>query len=126
MQVLGYPFSGGQPRPGVDEGPEALVDAGLVDQLTALGWNVVFDAAGAAEVRAIASDSADTDADIGKMHRPRAVSAVNERVSEDVSRIIERGNLPLTLGGDHSLVSREQGWEGGREGRGGDEEAGKR
>lgn len=81
--------------------------AGLLDQLAALGWDVVFNEASINEVREMACSDAETDADIGKMHCPRAVSAVNERVSEDVASIIERGHLPLTLGGDHSLVSQQ-------------------
>jgi arginase len=103
----------------VDQGPEALVEAGLLAQLHSLGWHVNFNAEGVEQVRAIALDDNDTDADIGKIKRPRAVSAVNERVSEDVARIIQKGHLPLTLGGDHSLVSGvEAGVEGRGEGRG--------
>lgn len=45
------------------------------------------------------------DADIGKIKNPRAVSAVNDRIADDVAAIAGRGALPLTLGGDHSLVS---------------------
>jgi arginase family enzyme len=55
------------------------------------------------EVRALVE--VPDDADIGKIHKPRAVSAINERVADDVAAIQERGALPLTLGGDHSLVS---------------------
>lgn len=80
--------------------------AGLVDQLSALGWNVEFNPKAVQEVRDIAMCDEEADADIGKIHKPRAVSSVNERVAEDVGRIIQRGALPLTLGGDHSLVSK--------------------
>lgn len=112
--MVGYPFSGGQPRPGVDEGPEALVEAGLLDQIAALGWVVEFNKAAIAEVRELAMADSETDADVGKLHRPRAVSAVNQRVAQDVSDIIERGAMPLTLGGDHSLVSGDNGAGGSR------------
>jgi arginase len=39
------------------------------------------------------------------MKKPRLVSAVCERVGEKVGEIAKKGWLPLTLGGDHSLVS---------------------
>ena len=39
------------------------------------------------------------------MKKPRLVSAVCEKVSTEVGRISQKGWLPLTLGGDHSLVS---------------------
>lgn len=101
--MLGYPFSGGQPKGGVDEGPERIIQAGLLDQLTALGWNVSYNDKSIADVKELAKQ--EDDADIGKIHKPRAVSAVNERVADDVAAIQARGALPLTLGGDHSLVS---------------------
>ncbi len=45
------------------------------------------------------------DPDIGNMKKPRLVSAVCERVKDKVHANAEKGFLPLTLGGDHSLVS---------------------
>lgn len=44
------------------------------------------------------------DPDIGRMKKPRLVSAVCERVGKQVGDIAKKGWLPLTLGGDHSLV----------------------
>lgn len=74
-----------------------------MDQLSALGWNVSFNQQSLNDVRELANQT--DDSDIGKIHKPRTVSAVNERVADDVAAIQERGALPLTLGGDHSLVS---------------------
>jgi arginase family enzyme len=53
------------------------------------------------------------DPDIGRMKKPRLVSAVCERVGKQVGDIAKKGWLPLTLGGDHSLVCQSywQGWE---------------
>ncbi len=44
------------------------------------------------------------DEDIGNMKKPRLVSAVCERVRDKVKGNAEKGWLPVTLGGDHSLV----------------------
>ncbi|GFZ51896.1 Arginase [Saitozyma sp. JCM 24511] len=44
------------------------------------------------------------DPDIGKMKKPRLVSAVCERVAKEVGEAAAQGALPLTLGGDHSLI----------------------
>jgi len=44
-----------------------------------------------------------SDPDIGRMKKPRLVSAVCERVAGKVQEIADKGWLPLTLGGDHSL-----------------------
>jgi len=37
LAIVGCPFSGGQPRAGVDKGPIHLVHAGLTEQLERLG-----------------------------------------------------------------------------------------
>ena len=36
--MIPVPFCGGQPRKGVEHGPEALMKAGLQNQLETLGW----------------------------------------------------------------------------------------
>ena len=93
-----------QGRPGVDAGPIALVKAGLVDQLKSLDWNVDF--TGHQQFTEIVSAEAlANDSPIGKMKNPRTVSAVTKRVAEIVAREAKSGKVPLTLGGDHSLVS---------------------
>ncbi|KAK7694014.1 hypothetical protein QCA50_003590 [Cerrena zonata] len=87
------------PRPGVDRGPIHLVEAGLPQQLTELGWKVEFDGHHQFE-----SVSAENDPPIGKLKNPRLVSNVCKAVAEAVGGHIKKGQLPLTLGGDHSLV----------------------
>ncbi|ETW86170.1 hypothetical protein HETIRDRAFT_380456 [Heterobasidion irregulare TC 32-1] len=99
VAVVGCPFSGGQHRAGVDKGPIDLVDAGLIQQLTDLGWNVQFD--GHHQFEDI---SAEADPPIGKLKNPRLVSKVTEAVAKAVGEHAKQGQLPLTLGGDHSLA----------------------
>ncbi|WRT68655.1 arginase [Kwoniella shivajii] len=126
--IVGCPFSGGQGRTGVDLAPNKLISAGLVDQLSSLGWEVHYNSQqkfldipynpiptssptapskgtetvnetdGQKEIQRLPDD------DIGKMKKPRLVSAVNQKVAEEVSEIAGKGWLPLTLGGDHSLA----------------------
>lgn len=88
-----------QPKVGVDEGPIHLVNAGLVEQLTELGWQVKFD--GHHQFEDI---SAESDPPIGKLKNPRLVSKVTEAVAKAVGGHAQQGQLPLTLGGDHSLA----------------------
>ncbi|QRW02176.1 agmatinase [Ceratobasidium sp. AG-Ba] len=99
VAIVGCPFSGGQPRAGVDRGPIHLVDAGLQQQLSELGWNVKFD--GHHQFEDI---DAQNDSPIGILKRPRLVSRVTQAVAEAVGAHAKRGELPLTLGGDHSLA----------------------
>ncbi|KAG6851284.1 hypothetical protein H0H93_011720 [Arthromyces matolae] len=92
-------YSGGQPKPGVDKGPIHLVEAGLIDQLTELGWKVRFD--GHHQFEEI---DALNDPPIGILKNPRLVSRVNQAVAKVVGEHARNGELPVTLGGDHSLA----------------------
>jgi len=76
------------------------VKAGLVSQLEALGWKVKFD--GHHQFEEI---NATDDPPIGILKNPRLVSRVTKSVADVVGAHIARGELPVTLGGDHSLVS---------------------
>lgn len=90
----------GQSRLGVDRGPIHLVEAGLLKQLTELGWQVKFD--GHHQFEEINTDN---DPPIGILKNPRLVSRVSRSVAEVVGSHVKSGELPVTLGGDHSLVS---------------------
>ncbi|KAJ9099297.1 hypothetical protein QFC21_004178 [Naganishia friedmannii] len=106
VAVVGCPFSGGQARPGVDLGPNALVEFGLLNQIKQLGWNVSYDGAkpfaDIAHTRHDADDAVDPPSH--NMKNARLVSAVCERLAEVVGQHAKRGELPVTVGGDHSLA----------------------
>ncbi|KAJ2927744.1 hypothetical protein H1R20_g9347, partial [Candolleomyces eurysporus] len=99
--IVGCPFSGGQPKAGVDEGPIRIVEAGIIPQLEDLGWKVKFD--GHHEFENI-SASLTSDPPIGKLKNPRLVSQVTEAVAKAVGAHVQNGELPVTIGGDHSLA----------------------
>jgi len=96
---VGCPFSGGQPKPGVDQGPIHLVNAGLVKQLEEIGWIVKFD--GHHQFEEV---SATSDPPIGILKNPRLVSKVSKAVAEAVGSHARKGEMPVTIGGDHSLA----------------------
>ncbi|CAG8483150.1 10692_t:CDS:2 [Paraglomus occultum] len=97
--VIGCPFSGGQPRRGVDLGPLRIIEYGLLEQLIDLGWEVEFDGH-----RNLEKLRPTYDPDIGKLKQPRFVSKVCREVSKTVESHVRKGQLALTLGGDHSLA----------------------
>ncbi|KAF5315775.1 hypothetical protein D9611_004812 [Ephemerocybe angulata] len=99
--IVGCPFSGGQPKAGVDRGPIHIVEAGIVQQLEGLGWKVKFD--GHHEFEDINS-SLTSDPPIGLLKNPRLVSRVTEAVAKVVGGHAQNGELPVTIGGDHSLA----------------------
>ncbi|KAL1922116.1 uncharacterized protein VTP21DRAFT_10758 [Calcarisporiella thermophila] len=97
--IVGVPFSGGQPKGGVEEGPVRLVEFGLIDQLKDLDWKVEFD--GHQDYTQLKPES---DPEIGNLKNPRYVSRVTQEVSRRVAAHAKKGNLVLTLGGDHSIA----------------------
>lgn len=101
VAIVGCPFSGGQPKAGVDRGPIQIVEAGIIEQLEGLGWAVKFD--GHHEFEGI-SASITSDPPIGILKNPRLVSRVTEAVANVVGGHAQKGELPVTIGGDHSLA----------------------
>ncbi|KAG0694338.1 Ureohydrolase [Suillus ampliporus] len=91
--ILGCPFSQttysltppSQPKLGVDKGPIHLVQTGLINQVEDLGWHTL-------------------EASIAKMKNPLFVAQVCESVASAVQGHTERGQLPVTFVGDHSLA----------------------
>lgn len=101
--VIGCPFSGGQPKAGVDTGPHHLIDFGLLDQIKGLGYDVSFGGHQQfAQVMTVMTN--EEDPDVGKLKRPKYVGNVTHAVSKAVEGKCRQGELALTLGGDHSLA----------------------
>lgn len=99
VAIVGCPFSGGQPRLGVDKGPIHMVEAGLVEQIAGLGWKAKFNGHHQFDGVTIQDDPP-----IGILKNPRLVSRVTEAVAKTVTEHALKGDLPVTLGGDHSLA----------------------
>lgn len=96
--IVGVPLAYGASMAGVDMGPAALRVAGLDERIAALGY----------EVR-----------DLGDLHVERArsipaagdklkhlieIKAACKELAQKVEEILDAGELPLILGGDHSIA----------------------
>lgn len=102
VSIVGCPFAAGQKKGGVDLGPRHIVDAGVVKQLSSLGWNVNFP--GHLPLDELTEQFASNDPVVGVVRNSRAVSAASKAVSDAVFSVEQQGQLALTLGGDHSLA----------------------
>jgi len=101
LGVVAVGFSGGQCKPGVEAAPSALIESGLLSQLRDdLGYDVHYDQ----KVHNYADIIPASDPDHRGMKKPRAVSAVTERLSQQVYNHAKEGKFVLTLGGDHSIA----------------------
>ncbi|KAL1987895.1 hypothetical protein VTN96DRAFT_1879 [Rasamsonia emersonii] len=103
LGVVAVGFSGGQCKPGVEAAPSALIASGLLDQLRDdLGYDVHYDSKVHNYTDIIPAP--DQDPEFRGMKKPRAVSAVTERLSQQVYEHAKEGKFVLTLGGDHSIA----------------------
>ncbi len=90
-----------QGKPGVDAAPTALISSGLLTQLEdELGYNVHHDDT----VHSYSEIIPKSDPPHRNMKRPLTVSAVTQRLSEQVYEHASKGRCALTLGGDHSIA----------------------
>lgn len=98
IAVIGAPLDLGAGRRGVDMGPSAIRYAGLEARLRALGYEVEDHGNVFAEV-AEAADEGDERA----RFLPQILESTS-RIAELVRMARKAGQLPLVLGGDHSVA----------------------
>ncbi|KAJ1726653.1 Arginase, catabolizes arginine to ornithine and urea [Coemansia biformis] len=98
--VTCVPFSGGQPKGGVDDGPVEMMRFGILDQLQGMGYQIEL----SNSMDKYRSMRPESDPPIGKMKNPRYVSMAARRVAEQVQEHCSNGRMAVTLGGDHSIA----------------------
>jgi arginase len=97
--IIGVSLDLGGNRRGVDMGPSAFRIAGLAERLSALGFPVVDEGdlvAPIPEVKALG--------DPAKKYM-REIAEVCVRLYATARAVLERGAIPIVLGGDHSLAA---------------------
>jgi len=99
VHIIGVPLDLGGNRRGVDMGPSAFRIAGLAERLASLGIPVVDEGDLVAPIPEIKSFG-----DPRKKYI-REIARVCERLYKSALGVLEKGGLPLVLGGDHSLAS---------------------
>lgn len=98
VSILGVPLAFGSGLAGVDIGPAALRVARLSQRIAQLG----FEVRDLGDLRVARPQSAGEQA--GKANYLNEVSAVCEELAIEVEKIMSAGELPLVLGGDHSIA----------------------
>ncbi|XP_063046610.1 arginase-1 [Engraulis encrasicolus] len=95
--IVGAPFWKGQPRAGVEEGPDLIRAAGLVEKLKGQGCTVK-------DYGNVTFEEVASDEPINGVKRPRAVGRANQTLANSVARVKRDGHTCVMLGGDHSLA----------------------
>src|SRR5215475_8399266 len=99
IRIIGVPLDLGQSRRGVDMGPSAMRVAGLESKLEAMGYDVID---GGNVPVAMLETEAEGDPNA------KYLTEITETCSaqaELVIKTLENGQIPLTLGGDHSIAA---------------------
>jgi arginase len=99
--MTGVAFSGGQPKQGVDLGPEYVLKAGLIQQLNAMNFNVILTDNKIHNYEELLPES---DEPVGIIKRPRTVGIVNKILATQVYHHVKMGRFALQIGGDHSMA----------------------
>jgi arginase len=99
LHLIGVSLDLGGNRRGVDMGPSAFRIAGLAERLTTLGMTVVDEGDVVAPIPEVKSFG-----DPRKKYI-REIARVCEKLYKTSLGALERGGLPLVLGGDHSLAA---------------------
>ncbi|MEQ1659587.1 MAG: arginase [Hylemonella sp.] len=97
IELIGVPCDAGASVAGARLGPGALREAGLVTRLRAQGCAVH-------DTGDLDGPSSPAQTVIEGYHNLAEVTAWNRTVHDAVTRALDRGRLPLLLGGDHSLA----------------------
>src|SRR5438067_7910211 len=98
VSVLGVPLSFGQSMAGVDMGPSAMRVAGLTKRIKKLGYKVKDQ--DDLEIEETQSTPAPTE----KLKYLSEIYEVCERLAIEIEKIVDAGELPITIGGDHSIA----------------------
>jgi arginase len=99
VHIIGVSLDLGGNRRGVDMGPSAFRIAGLTERLASLGITVVDEGDLVAPIPEVKS--------IGDPQKKyiREIARVCEKLYRTSLTVLEKGGLPVVLGGDHSLAA---------------------
>ncbi|WP_331233173.1 arginase [Natronorarus salvus] len=103
VKLIGAPTDYGANRRGVDMGPSAIRYAGLADAVAAAGR----DCLDGGDLFVPRAEERDPDADapeVGEAKFVREVADVSDRLADEVADAHDAGQVPIVLGGDHSVA----------------------
>src|SRR6266498_425919 len=98
VRILGVPVAYGESMAGVDMGPAALRVARLHERIAQLGYEV----SDAGDLRVERPKSRPKPDD--RLKYLSEITAACEQLAPDVHQILGAGELPIILGGDHSIA----------------------
>jgi arginase len=102
VNIIGFPMDLGSGRRGVDMGPSAIRIAGIGKKLLKLGYNVVD--SGDIFIQNIEQQIPKTFGTNPKLKYLPEILKTTKILAKKVEKVLEQGQFPLCLGGDHSMA----------------------
>ncbi|PYZ92101.1 arginase [Salipaludibacillus keqinensis] len=99
ISIIGVPMDLGQTRRGVDMGPSVIRYAGVVERLKNIGYEV--------EDRGDIEIGRPSELDVKNEDNLKDLDVVvkaNQDLADGLTDVMNEGNFPLVLGGDHSIA----------------------
>lgn len=101
--IIGVPFDKGAGKRGVNEGPKALRDAGLIDEIKSISEKLDVKDYGDVSYDLLASSKV-SGGEYKNIKELKHVAACNQALAARVEQITNDGRMPIALGGDHSIA----------------------
>ncbi|WP_414047624.1 arginase [Macrococcus equi] len=100
IEIIGAPSAFGQRKLGVNMGPDAMLYAGLVERIENIGHTVLD----RGNVESPAIDMKKYKSEQGGLRNLEEVTAFCEDLCTKVDEVVQKGNYPVVIGGDHSIA----------------------
>lgn len=98
--IIGVPFDKGAGKRGANNGPKALRDAGLIDEIKGISANIDVKDYGDVHYELMKSNGRK----INNLKELEHVAACNKALADKIEEIRSDKRMPIALGGDHSLA----------------------
>lgn len=105
IDVIGVPVDLGSNRRGVDMGPSVIRYTGLIDSIRKLGYSCTDLGNIPVPVPESRYYSNGTASNPVKLRFLEEITKVNEELYKIVGESLRKGNMPLVIGGDHSIAA---------------------
>ena len=98
--IIGVPFGKGAGKSGAENGPKALRESGLIDEIKSISLSI--DVKDYGDVRYDLTKS--NGRKINNLKELEHVAACNKALADKVEKIMNDNRMPIAIGGDHSMA----------------------
>lgn len=98
--IIGVPFDKGAGKRGMNDGPNALRKAGLIEDLQSISDKINIKDYGNMEYELMKPSGRKID----NLKELGHVASCNKKLAHKIEEILNDNRMPITLGGDHSIA----------------------